>query len=337
MTVRMWIFAATILLAAPAHAGAVLDRVKAQQHVNCGVVTDQDDYSKDDTHGNLAALGADLCRAVTAAVLGADGKVIVSAYPDEPSGLKALKDGKIDVLGAATPSLQNRAHYPVAFGPPVLLDGQGFLVNKSAQINSLSDLSGKQICFLGGTEADENLMPALTARGVRYIPFPFEETGEMEAALVSGHCTAITADVSQLANMRAAFLGRKYDYEILPETITDDPAAPAYPDDDRQWAQIVDWTVNALIQAEARGVTAANVESMKASDDLVVRRLLGVARGPALALGLDQWWSVRAIAATGNYGEIFDRDVGARSPLRLARGPSALWTEGGRIAPMPIR
>ncbi len=338
MNTRFWVLALALLLAAPAaHAGAVLDAVRARHQVHCGVVTDQDDFSYEDTHGNLAALGADLCKAVTAAALGADAKVIVSAYPDEPSALTALASGKIDMLGAATPSLQNRAHYPVTFGPTVLYDGQGFLVLTSSPIRTLADFAGKLICYMGSGSAESALVPAMKARGIKYIPFPFEEVGEMEAALVSGRCATITADVTQLANMRAAFLGQRHNYRLLAETITDDPAAPAYPAGDREWSQIVDWTVTALIQAEASGVTAANLETMRNSEDPVTRRLLGTDRGPVLALGLDREWSVRAIKAVGNFGEVYDRDVGAHSPLRLARGKTALWTQGGLLYPAPIR
>jgi general L-amino acid transport system substrate-binding protein len=326
-----------VAVASASPAGPILDRVKAQHHVNCGVVTDQDDYSKEDTHGNLAALGADLCKAVTAAVLGADAQIIVSAYSDEPSGLAALKSGKIDMLGGATPSLQNRAHYPVAFGPTVFYDGQGFLVPTNSPIKRLDDLAGKLICYMGSTANEDALAPALHARNIKYIPFPFEEIGEMEAALISGRCAAITADVTQLANMRAAFLGQRHNYSLLPETITQDPWAPAYADGDREWSAIVDWTVTALIQAEASGVTPANFDEKKTSEDPVVRRLLGTDRGPVLALGLDRQWSVRAIAAVGNFGEIYDRDVGERSPLKLARGMTALWSQGGLLYPMPIR
>ena len=159
----------------------------------------------------------------------------------------------------------------------------------------------------------------------------------MEAALVAGRCSAITGDVTQLANMRAAFLGQRNSYSILPEMITSDPLAPAYAAGDPEWSAMVDWTVTALIQAEESGVTAANIEEMKKSEDPEVRRLLGTARGPVLALGLDQWWSVRAIKAVGNFGEVYDRDAGAHSPLRLSRGLTALWNQGGLLYAMPIR
>jgi general L-amino acid transport system substrate-binding protein len=338
MKIRPWLLAGALLLvSAAAQAGAVLDRVRTQNHVNCGVVTDEDDYSYDDTHGNLAALGADLCKAVTAAVLGESAKVIVSAYPDEPTALAALKAGKVDMLGPVTPSLQNRAHYPVAFGPTVFYDGQGFLVLTNSPIKTIDDLAGKLICYMGSGAAESALVPAMKARGVKYLPFPFEEVGEMEAALVSGRCATITADISQLANMRAAFLGQRHNYSLLSQTITDDPAAPAYPAGDPEWGAIVDWTITALIQAEASGVTAANIETMRNSEDPVTRRLLGTDRGPVLALGLDREWSARAIKAVGNFGEVFDRDVGGHSPLRLPRGKTALWTQGGLLYPAPIR
>jgi general L-amino acid transport system substrate-binding protein len=136
-----------------------------------------------------------LCKAVTAAVLGYDAKVVVSAFPDEPSGLAAVKAGKIDLLGGATPSLQNQAHYPVAFGPTVVYDGQGFLVPTNGSIKTLNDLAGKLICYMGTTAAEQALAPALSARNIKYIPFPFEEVGEMEAALVSGRCATITGEI----------------------------------------------------------------------------------------------------------------------------------------------
>ena len=338
MNLKYWSLAVAVVLAATgAHPGPVLDRVRAQNHVNCGVVTDTDDWSYDDTHGNLAPLGADLCKAVSAAVLGEGAKVIVTPYPDDPTALAALKAGKIDLLGAATPSLQTRAHDPIAFGPAVLYDGQGFLVLNTSPIRTLADFTGRKICYLGSGAAEGALAPALGARGVKYIAFPFEEVGEMEAALVSGRCDSITANVSQLAMMRAVFLGQRRNYRILPETITEDPAAPAYPAGDLEWSNIVDWTITALIQAEASGVTAANIDTMRNSEDPVTRRLLGTDRGPVLALGLDREWSVRAIKAVGNFGEVFDRDVGAHSPLRLERGKTALWTQGGLLYPMPIR
>jgi len=169
------------------------------------------------------------------------------------------------------------------------------------------------------------------------MPFPFEEQGEMEAALVSGHCAAMTGDISQLANARAAFHGRVNNFKILPETITLDPLAPAYAQGDPRWGDIVNWVISALIQAEASGVTQINVDVMRASEDPVVSRLLTKAGGVGRALGLDDDWAVHVIKAVGNYGEIFERDLGQRSPFKLDRGINALWTKGGLMYPRPSR
>lgn len=316
------------------HAGAVLDQVKSSNALTCGIVTDEADYSKADTHGNLAALGADFCKAVAVAVLGKDAKIIANAFPDEPHGLQAVQSGAVALLAGATPSLWNAATWSVGFGPPLFYDGQAFLVMNG--IASLKDLAGKQVCFIDGSDADERLQPQLAARGIAYIPFPFQEDGEMQMALFTHHCQAMTGDLSRLAAMRASFRGRAREFAILPETIAKDPLAPAYRRDDPAWAAIVDWTVRALIQAEESEVTQANVEKMMGSDDPDTMRLLGTRKGVGKALGLDDDWAVRVIKAVGNYGEIYARDLGENSPLKLPRGANALWTKGGLMYAEPL-
>jgi len=318
-----------------ASAEAVLEQVKSAAELKCGVVTEEYDYNKDDTHGNLGALGIDICRAVTAAVLGENGKLTVSSFPDEPHGLSAAASGKVALLAGATPRATVSSLYAVAFGQPFFFDGQGFIV--VPEINSIRDLSGKQVCFISNTEAETFVDAVLGARKIDFQPFPFEEQGEMDAALITGHCAAMTADVSRLANTRAAFRGRVSNFAILPELITFDPLAPAFRSGDPQWAAIVNWTIYALIQAEASGVTQANVEAMSTSEDPVINRLLTKAGGVGRALGLDDDWAVHVIKAVGNYGEIFERDVGQRSSLKLDRGLNALWTRGGLMYPSPSR
>lgn len=330
------IVAAAFLVAPAAFAGGVLDHVRETRSLACGIVSDEDDYSKADRHGNLAALGADLCKALAAAVAGADAKVLIYPYPDEPEGLRAVRAGTVAVLAGATPNVENGAAFGVGFGPPLFYDGQGFLVAKKSRIAGLSDLAGKQICFIAGTDAEEELSSTFAIRHIAYLPFPFEERGEMEAALFTGHCQAITGDVSALAGFRRMFRARAADFAILPATIAKDPFAPAFRLGDPQWAAIVTWTVNALIEAEEDGVTAANIEAMKKSGDRRVQLLLGTRPGIGRTLGLDDAWAARAIAAVGNYGEMFERDVGHRSALQLDRGPNALWTEGGLIYAQPL-
>jgi general L-amino acid transport system substrate-binding protein len=174
---------------------------------------------------------------------------------------------------------------------------------------------------------------------IKWLPFPFEEEGEMEAAFVTRNCAAITADVSQLAYERLGFKSMAKNFEILPEVIAKDPLAPTYTLDDPQWAAIVNWIVEALIQAEESGVTQADLAEMKMkkSDDVVIRRLLGIQRGYGQLLGLDDAWAARVIEAVGNYGEMFERDLGSGSVMKLARGLNNLWTQGGLMYALPMR
>jgi len=216
-------------------------------------------------------------------------------------------------------------------------DHQGLLVNKTTGIRSLADLKGKKICFLIGTEIERQLTAYMQRQGIPFIPGPFSEEGEMEAAFVTRNCAAVSADVSQLAYERIAFCNLAQNFEILPEIVAKDPLAPAVRQGDAQWAAIVDWTMQALIQAEESGVTQANVSEMKKSGDMVVERLLGAQKGWGQFLSLDDDWAARAIAAVGNYGEIFERDLGSGSPMKLERGMNRLWTQGGLMVADPIR
>ena len=249
-----WLMLAIVAGVCSAGAAATLDQIKSAGELSCGIVTEEYDYDKDDTHGNLTALGTDTCKAVAAAVLGQNGKLLVSSFPDEHHGLEAVASGKIALLAGASPRASMGTRYSVGFGQPFFFDGQGFIVAKTAAINSTGDLVGKRICFIGNTEAETVLSATLRERAINFLPFPFEEQGEMEAALIAGHCAAMTADVSQLANARAAFHGRVNDFVILPEYITFDPVSPAFHRDDPQWEAIVNWTIYAIIQAEASGV-----------------------------------------------------------------------------------
>jgi general L-amino acid transport system substrate-binding protein len=332
------IAAAVLTGAVPsARAAGTLDSVRAAGALACGVVTEETDYSKDDTHGGLDDLGGELCKAVATAVLGANARAKVVGHPDERAALLELAAGHTDLLIGVTPTATKAATYGVMFGPPVFFDGQGVMVSRTSGIRSLADLAGKQVCYIDNTENEWQLAPGLEARGIALRRFPFQEMGEMDAALVTGHCAAETADVSQLAEQRAAFHDRRKDFVILPETITFDPLAPAVRQDDPRWADVVTWALAALVQAEASGVTRANVAAMLGSDDPTVRRLLGRDRAAARALGLADDWAATMIAAFGNYGEIYDRTVGPGTELNLPRGRNALWRDGGLLFPLPVR
>jgi len=325
------------LVAHAAYAGETLDAVRKAGTLTCGAVIDQDDYSEADTHGNLSAFGADFCRALTAEIFGAGVKPLFLSVPDEPSGLKALRDSKISVLFGATPDPVIGGVYGVGFGPPMFLDGQGFLVSTASGIETLADLAGKRVCFINASKPEQVLYdvlePMLREREIR---MPYSERGEMEVALVDGHCDAITGDISWMANVRAAFHAQISRFKVLPETLTVDPFAPAYRVGDAQWASLVDWTVWVLMQAEAHKVTQANAGAPAEDADITVRRLLGTTPWIARALGIGDDGFRNALVAVGNYGEIFERNIGAHSRLDLPRGRNRLVSAGGAMWALPV-
>jgi len=322
---------------AVAQTGSTLEKIKAAGSIACGINTEEPEYSLQDAHGSHVALDVDICKALAVAVLGPSAKLTIVPFQDEEDALKALQSGKIAALATGTPNFINTSNRGFGFAPPIYYDYQGFLVNKTMGITSPQDLAGKKICFLTGTEIEAQLEAYMMREKIKWLPFAFSEEGEMEAAFVTGNCAAISADVSQLSYERVTFKNRAKDFDILPDVIAKDPLAPAYRLGDPQWAAIVNWTVEALIQAEESGVTQANVAAMKKSDDLVIKRLLGVQRGYGPMIGLDDAWAARMIEAVGNYGEMFERDLGSGSPRKLPRGPNNLWTQGGLMYALPIR
>jgi len=338
-TSALLLFFAWLMIGASstAHAGVTLDKIKAAGSLPCGINIEEPEYSTQDAHGNHSLFDLDICKAVAVAVLGPNAKFTVVPYRDEQDALKALKSGEIAVLATGTPTLVNAASMGFGFARPVFYDYQGFLVNKTMGINSPKDLAGKKICFLGGTEVETQLESYMKREKIPWLPFPFQEEGEMEAAFLTRNCAAVTADVSQLAYERIAFKNMARNFEILPDVIAKDPLAPTYRLDDPQWAAIVNWTIEVLIQAEESGVTQANLAAMKKTDDATIRRLLGIQRGYGQFIGLNDTWAEHVIIAVGNYGEMFERDLGSESVMKLPRGPNNLWTHNGLMYALPIR
>jgi general L-amino acid transport system substrate-binding protein len=332
-------FIAILIIANPpaALAGPTLDKVKAAGSLACGVNNELPEYSTQDAHGNHGVFDQDICKAVAVAVLGENAKFTIVPFNDEQDALKALKSGEIALLATGSPNLVNSENAGIGFTRPVFYDYQGFLVNQTMGIHSPKDLDGKKVCFLGGTEIEIQLQGYMQREKIKWMPFPFQEEGEMEAAFVTRNCAAISADVSQLAYERISYKSWARNLAILPDVIAKDPLAPAYRLDDPQWAGIVNWIVEALIQAEESGVTQTNFSEMKKSDDPAIRRLLGMQRGYGQFIGLDDAWAARVIGAVGNYGEMFERDLGAGTTRKLPRGPNKLWTEGGLMYALPMR
>jgi general L-amino acid transport system substrate-binding protein len=321
-----------------AFAGSTLDKIRAAGSLNCGVNIEEAEYTINDAHGNRAVFDADLCKAIAVALLGSQAKFKLVPYRDEEESLKGLKSGEVAVVASASPNIRTTAASSgLGFSRPVLYDFQGLLVNKAMGIASPKDLAGKKTCFIVDSEMEYQVAAYMAREKIKWIPGPFSEEGEMEAALLTENCAAISADVTQLAFERIAFRKLAKNFDILPDVVAKEPLAAAYRLDDPQWAAVVNWTIEALIQAEESGITQSNAGEMKKSDDMVVQRLLGTQKGYGQFLGLDDAWAARVIESVGNYGEVFERDLGAGSPMKLARGPNNLWTHGGLMYAIPIR
>jgi len=321
-----------------AFAGPVLDRIHATKSLSCGVVKEEEDYSRATDHGNRAAFDLDMCKAVAVATLGAGAHFTVSVFPDEPAGTRALREGHIDLLPSASPTIANMAG-GLSFGPVTLYDGEGLMIPNTLPngkaIREPKDLAGKKICFVITSASETGLREFAAREKISYIWYPFSEVGEMEAAFFTGNCAGLAGDVTQLANTRAINRGQAGNYTILPQIFRKDPLAPAYKAGDPQFAAIVHWTVETLIEGEELGVTQGNADTLRTSQNGAIKQLLGQHFGTGALLGVDDHWGANVLKAVGNYGEMFDRDLGKGSPLQLERGANRLWTEGGLMYAEP--
>lgn len=324
------------LAAAPAAAGT-LATVERRGYVICGVSTGLAGFSIADRQGHYTGLDVDTCRAIAAAVLGDAHKAKFVPVTAEQR-FTLLQSGAIDVLTRNTTwSLTRDTELGLLFAPVTFYDGEGFLVPKALGVSHARQLNGASICVQPGTTTELNLADWFRARHMTFKPVVIEQLDQVENAFFSGRCDAYTTDRSALAATRATLARDPDAYVILPDVISKEPLAPAVRQGDDEWFDIVKWTVFALIAAEEKGITSKNVDAMRASPDPEVRRMLGVTPGVGKALHLKQDWVYQVIRQVGNYGEIFDRNVGKDSPLKLARGLNALWTKGGLMYAMPFR
>ena len=328
---------ATVVSIAAASAAATLDVVKARGQLICGVTEDLYGFSAPDDQGIWRGIDVDVCRAVAAAVFGDASKV---RYVPLNARVRftALQAGEIDLLARnTTRTLSRESANGLNFTVVNYYDGQGFLVPKRLGAGSAGQLSGATVCVQTGTTNELNLADFFRASKMQLKSVTFEKFPEAVAAYVAGRCDAFSADVSALAVIRVESTPDPEDHVILPEIISKEPLAPAVRQGDDQWYDVVAWSQFAMIEAEEKGVTAANVEAMLGSDDPSIKRMLGLTPGLGAALGVDDRWAYNIIKQVGNYGESFERNVGAGSRLKLARGLNALWTEGGLMYAMPLR
>jgi len=318
-----------------ARAADTFGSVKASGLLRCGSDGAREDYTRLDAHGDLTDLAGEICKAVAVAVLGPHARTDLHVWPDEQHMLTSLRDGSSDLAIGATPTIESETAFGVAFAPPVFYDGQGFLVRDG--IASVAELAGKQVCFMDDAMLGEHLRFAMRARNIAYLPFPFQEVGEMLAAAGDEHCAAISGNVSQLRTLRAGFAPIGKRFKLLPTVLTQDPVAPTFRADDRRWGMIVAAVVNALLQADDSGVTAANAEQMQASGNPAIQRLIGSRSiGAGRLIGLPDHWALAVIEAVGNYGEIYARTLGADSGFELPRGANQPWSRGGVMYALPL-
>lgn len=332
--------AATLaLLASPsAHAGKVLDAIKSKGVVTCGVHTGRAGFSLADGAGKWSGIDVDYCRALAAAVLGDAEKV--KFVPTSPqTRLTALQSGEIDVLARQTTWTFNRdTSLGLSWVGINFYDGQAFLARKKPGLTSVKQLAGATICVESGTTSEKNMAEYFRGHNIAYKAVVFDQPEGSQQALTSGRCQAYTHDSGALAALKGQEMKNPDDYVILPELISKEPVGPAVRRGDDEWFAIARWTLFALIEAEELGISAKNIDSLKASSaDPAIKRFVGTGDDLGKFLGLDKDWSYRIVKAVGNYGESFDRNLGEGSKIKLPRGKMNLWTKGGLMMSPPLR
>ena len=332
------ILTAGALASMPAQAGKTLDAIKARGQLNCGVNPSLPGFSAADSQGVWAGLDVDVCKAIAATVLN-DASKIKWTPLNASQRFAVLQSGEIDVLSRNTTwTLTRDASLGLNFTGVTYYDGQGFMVTKKSKITSAKQLKGATVCVQSGTTTEKNLTDYSKANGMNMKPVVFETQEATNKAYFAGRCQAYTTDASGLASVRNKEASNPDDHLVLPELISKEPLGPSVRRGDDEFFAIVKWVVFALIEAEEYGITQANVDQLKAdSKDPVVQRILGTSEDTGKLLGLDKDWAARAIKAVGNYGEIFERNVGPKSALKLPRGANNLWNKGGLMYAPPVR
>ena len=329
---------AAAVVAAPAHAGKTLDGIKSRGQIVCGVNTGLAGFSAADSSGKWSGLDVDVCRALAAAVLG-DGEKVKYVPLNAQQRFTALQSGEVDILSRNTTfSLTRDASLGLHQTAVTYYDGQGFMVPTKSNIKSAKQLKGQTVCVQSGTTTEKNLTDYSKAHNLGIKPVVFEKVEAATGAYFSGRCIAYTTDASGLASVRNKEAKDPAEHAILPDLISKEPLGPMVRRGDDEWFAITKWVVYGLIEAEEYGVTQANADQQKASStDPVVQRILGATEDTGKLLGLDRDWMVRAIKTTGNYGEIFERNVGPKSALALPRGLNNQWNKDGLMYAYPIR
>ncbi len=330
------LLAGIFIISSHSWAGATFEAVKKRGVLHCGVSDGLPGFSYADDKGNFAGIDVDFCRAVAAAVFGDATKVKYTPLTAKER-FTALQSGEIDLLSRNTTWTSTRdSSLGFNFAGVIYFDGQGFLVNKSLGVKSAHELNGATVCVQAGTTTELNLSDYFRTHGMKYTPITYERSDESAKALEAGRCDVLTSDQSQLYAQRIK-LAKSDDFVVLPEVISKEPLGPLVRHGDDEWFDIAKWTLFALINAEEIGMTTANVDEFLKSENPDIKRFLGVEGEKGKDLGLANDWVVKIVKQVGNYGEIFERNVGVGSPLKIERGLNALWTKGGLHYAPPVR
>ncbi|GAB2602488.1 amino acid ABC transporter substrate-binding protein [Nitrincola alkalisediminis] len=324
-----------IMATAGAHANT-LETVKNRGAVQCGVSDGLPGFSATDSSGRWQGIDADVCRAVAAAVFGDAEKVnFVSLTATER--FTALQSGEIDILSRNTTwTLTRDASLGLNFTGVNYYDGQGFLVSKDLGVDTAKELDGASVCIQSGTTTELNLADYFRVNGMSYEPVLYDTSDQTVGGFEAGRCDVLTSDQSQLYALRIQ-LSDPDSAVVLPEVISKEPLGPVVRQGDDAWFNVVKWSLYAMINAEEMGITTANAEEMKSSNDPGIQRFLGVSGNMGELLGVSNDWAFNISKQVGNYGEVFERTVGTGSPLNISRGLNALWSDGGLQYAPPVR
>jgi general L-amino acid transport system substrate-binding protein len=316
---------------------ATLDDVKARGVLKCGVNPNLQGFAAKAADGTWAGFDVDFCRAVAAATLGDPVKVEYVPLTAQQR-FEGISSGAVDILARNTTwTMERETKMPLRFPGISYHDGQGFIVKKLLGVTSALNLSGATMCFQTGTTSEPNVEDFFREKDMVFQPIRFEKLDELIKAFDEGKCDTMTTDVSFLYAVRLR-LSNPDDALVLQDVISKEPLGPVIRQGDEQWFNIVRWTLFALINAEEMGITAVSVDTFKADSKRAdIRRLLGVEGSFGADMGLDKDWAARAIKAVGNYGEIFERNLGEQTPLQISRGINALWNAGGLLYAPPVR
>ena len=335
-TILPIVLGATLGMLASGASAATLDDVKAKGFVQCGTNTGLPGFAMPNDAGEWTGFDVDYCRAIAAAIFN-DPNAVKFTPLSAKERFTALQSGEIDVLARNTTGTMERdTTLGLRFVATNYYDGQGFIVRKELNLASAKDLADASICVQTGTTTELNMADYFRTNNINYNPVVFEQLTETNQAYDSGRCDALTTDASGLYATRLQFANPD-DHVVLPDIISKEPLGPMVRQGDDAWMNVVRWTHFALLNAEELGVTQANVEEMKTSENPEIRRLLGTEGTFGEGIGLTNDWAANIIKAVGNYGEIFERNIGEATPLKIARGQNALWTEGGLQYGLPIR